>query len=543
MAFYGIQSAGISITGTTADDSIQLLGASTAVVSGDYILGLEGNDLIYLGAEGRTSVASATFSGINEANENASGNMVVTLLQSAGNTTGANVDLAQMSGVATSISTLVSGVVTSQRAARLIEANTINGNAGNDRIYLGAEFTKLSATTLGGGAGDDIIGNYSFINGARTATAGTATTIANSFIEGGGGNDSISFYTNATVTGTTVQGGQGNDEISFTTTANGGTIVNSLIAGGGGADFITGSFDDAAVTDVTVAGGGGNDSIFLEFADDVHNLLVATDTFNTLGTWDGADTLTANFVSAFSGVTIQAGGGNDSISISGDVSIGSNRFDLAAGDDTIDIEEISSDSVFAGGGNDTVQINSSMISGYVALGGGNDTLILSGNAAAAAWANASVIGGAGADELLSGAVSLAASSTINPTLIYSAYSDSTLSAMDTVVAITNAFSGTTKFSFTPGGLSLASFTAAGVSGTNGIATFSGFDNDLTSRVNSIDAAATTVGSTVAFADGDGTTYLFVQGGSTDLLVQNGLSGSGVGAITLSDGTNVNLENA
>ena len=193
--------------------------------------------------------------------------------------------------------------------------------------------------------------------------------------------------------------------------------------------------------------------------------------------------------------------------------------------------------------NDTVNINSAAVSGYIALGGGNDTLILSGDAVGADWANASVVGGAGADELLSGAVSLDKSGTLNPTLIYSAYSDSTLSAMDTVVAVTTTFSGVTKFSFTPGGLSLANFAGAGVSGTNGIATFSGFDNDLTSRVNAIDAAATTVGSTVAFSDGAGITYLFVQGGSTDLLIQNGLSGSGVGAITLSDASNVNLENA
>ena len=543
MAFYGVQSAGISINGTTADDSIQLLGASTAVVSGDYILGLEGNDLIYFGAEGRTSVASATFSGI--ASGAASGNLIVTLAQSAGNSTGANVDLKTVSGIASGSTILVSGVVTSQRAARIIDASTINGNAGNDRIYLGSEFTTLSSTTLGGGAGNDTIGNYSFINGALTSTAGTATTIANSFVEGGGGNDTIMFLSQATITGTTVQGGQGVDSISFTTTgASVGTVVNSLFAGGGGNDTITGSFSDAAASAVTVAGGGGNDSVFLEFADDATNILVATDTFNTLGTWDGADQLTAQFDSAFSGVTIQAGAGNDVINVTGNFSEGANRFDLAAGNDIFSATELSSDSIFAGGGNDTVAIQSAAISGYIALGGGNDTLIISGNIQAAAYANASVIGGAGADALFSGdATELDKSGTINPTLIYSAYSDSTLSAMDTVVAVTNAFSGTTKFSFTPGGLSLASFTAAGVSGTNGIATFSGFDTDLTSRVNAIDAAATTVGSTVSFAGSDGTTFLFVQGGTTDLLIQNGMSGSGVGSITLSDGTNVTLENS
>ena len=53
MAFYGVQSAG-SVTGSSANDTLQFIEATTARLSGSTVLGLEGNDLLYLGPNGYT---------------------------------------------------------------------------------------------------------------------------------------------------------------------------------------------------------------------------------------------------------------------------------------------------------------------------------------------------------------------------------------------------------------------------------------------------------------------------------------------------------
>ena len=59
MAFYGLVSAGAPITASENADSISFLDPVTARVSASTVLGLGGNDLIYLGAEGFTANASA----------------------------------------------------------------------------------------------------------------------------------------------------------------------------------------------------------------------------------------------------------------------------------------------------------------------------------------------------------------------------------------------------------------------------------------------------------------------------------------------------
>jgi len=152
-----------------------------------------------------------------------------------------------------------------------------------------------------------------------------------------------------------------------------------------------------------------------------------------------------------------------------------------------------------------------------------------------------VYGGDGAD-YISGTIG-SAGATIGITFAYSAFSDSTLSAMDTIAIGTGAATGTYVQSYAPGGLVLASFSATDVgTATNGVVVFTGtFNDDLTSRVAALNSAITTTGA-VAFFNGSGNTrtYMFIQGGSTDTVVQVGLTSSAVaaGSVTLAGGRTV-----
>ena len=187
MAIYGIASAG-SLSGSSIDDTLQFLNPDTARLSGSTVLGLEGNDLLYLGPNGYTAVASGTITQPALA-ETASGTLALTLVNSAGSTTTTTTYQFE-TGAATGITVDLTGVVTADRGVRTLYASQIYGNQGNDSIYLGAEISDVSASTVGGGAGNDVIGNYTFVDasaGSLTASAMSAGTFSNSFVEAGGG--------------------------------------------------------------------------------------------------------------------------------------------------------------------------------------------------------------------------------------------------------------------------------------------------------------------------------------------------------------------
>ena len=59
MAFYGIPSAGGSLSATESNDTVSLAGRQSGTLTANTVLGLGGNDLLYLGAQGFTAVASA----------------------------------------------------------------------------------------------------------------------------------------------------------------------------------------------------------------------------------------------------------------------------------------------------------------------------------------------------------------------------------------------------------------------------------------------------------------------------------------------------
>jgi hypothetical protein len=517
MAFYGIPSAGLAVTAAAGSDTLSLYNNSTAVLSSTTVMGLEGNDVISLAAQGYTATASSYYSGIANSG---SGAISLQLIGSSTYSTSES-----YSGVTTwSGSLIVSGVLTSERAGRSIDASKLYGNQGNDTIALGDSFTTLASTTLGGGAGNDFIGTYTNVNNVWTGTINpTAATITALFAEGGGGNDVIRFeLSGATLTSSTFQGIQGNDTIRLIGTA-GTTVNNTQLLGGGGNDDISASI--SASTGLTLAGGGGNDSLALSADGTLVQAYIAGDAINSISTYDGSDLISAD--ASLSASTIAGMGGNDSIYLSG-TDGGNNLLAGNTGNDLIDVgnTKLNDSTVQGGAGNDTIDLDT-LSSSYVFGGGGNDNIVVTGAdiGSGVLFSATTIYGGDGADHIGSGAT-LSGGATVGTTFGYSAYSDSTLSAMDTIAVGGSAASGSYVFHFAPGGITAATFSSTNVTGAAGVATFtSTFDTDVTSRAAAINSAETETGAAVLFRDGSNDNYLFVQGGTTDLLVQVGTAGT------------------
>ena len=182
----------------------------------------------------------------------------------------------------------------------------------------------------------------------------------------------------------------------------------------------------------------------------------------------------------------------------------------------------------AGAGNDAVTIAESGISGSYTLGGNDTTFepVVSGVTISAS----TVYGGAGADSIAGPGGDLNAAYGL--TFGYSDYSDSTAAGYDSI-EIGDGSGDTYTAMFVGGGITrAANFTdATNFTGTDGVVTFSaGTYQDLTSRIEAIDAKITTTGHAVTFADHAKKKYLFIQGGSDDLVVRFG-SAAGAAATT------------
>jgi hypothetical protein len=348
-------------------------------------------------------------------------------------------------------------------------------------------------------------------------------TVDNTFIEGGGGNDTVDLTLSAgTFPSNTIQGSQGDDLISIIATA--GTVISGAqILVGGGNDTISGDID--ALDASTIAGGGGNDAIQISADAGMTASLIAGDTFGTATTWDGNDTITADITGVFSGNTIQAGGGNDTLVLLGATDGGANSIQLNAGNDLMTGQAISASSIFAGAGNDDIVITADLLDGYVKLGGGADQITMSAGYGAEKndLSGTTIYGGAGADTFFSGNL-LTGGETLGARIHWASAGDSTLSAMDTI-AVTAGTAQVFNLTYDPANMTRGNTNAStgnGFSATNGVVIFtSTIDNNVTARVNLLDAGLTTTGNVVTFADGGGVLYTFVQGGATDLIARVG----------------------
>ena len=539
MAFYGIPTPGLALTASTAGDTIQLFNNSTAVVSANTIIGLNGNDIINLGAEGYTATSNASgqatfvLSGLS-GSAVASGTIIVSGLlfgQDEIYSTGASFTTAnseRAAGVGSvSGSVSVFGVITSEAAVRRIGGSQIFGNQDNDSIALGNQLTNLSASTIGGGAGNDLIGTYTYVNQQWTGSRiSTASTFVASLIEGGGGNDVINIHTTGTIATTTIQGGAGNDIVTLSGVGNFDALQ---LLGGGDSDTISGQAD--FILGSTIAGGGGNDNLSIT-ASGAKNLLIAGDVFNVSDSvYDGSDTINIDFVSG-SAISVQGGGGSDSIIF--DTLGGANNVAGNLGNDTIVVKDtFSASTVYGGAGNDSILLSGALLGNtFIFGGGGNDTINFAGDlGSGAAYSTTTVYGGLGADLFVASAIS--GGTTLGVTFGYSALADSTISAMD-VIAGNKTASGTYVLDFIPAGLTRGNYSGALSTGTDGVVTFtSTVDSDVSARYTIVNNEMTTVGATVTFKDGAGANYVFIQGGtSDDLIAQLGTAGTATIASTL-----------
>jgi len=562
MAYFGINGVGNATTATTATDTLRFI-SDTSVLSANSVLGMDGADLLILGAQGRTGVQSARSTLAVAADlETGSGTFTLQAILNGQDVayTG-TLTHSGLGGNGATTGVAITGVVTSQAGVRTVGGSNFYGNAGNDTIALGSYSGVVStytSTTFGGGAGSDLIGTLGYVADlSATTTAGTASIFEKNFFEGGGNADTINIQVDsATFSSNTIQGSQGNDTISFVTNnARVAVSQSNLIAGGGGADNITGTFAQASAN--TINGGGGNDALNLNFNTGGSNQIYL-DVQGTDQSFDGNDILTAVVASGvFSANTIYGGAGNDTIHIQNATGVSnSNVYYLNAGDDIFSARNLSADSLYGGAGNDSIVIggantgDSEIELSFIKGGGGDDTIQLTTNAqTGTAVGGSTVVGGLGTDIFTASAIA-GSTAVVGVTFQYDSLLDSTISNMDVVNGFDSDETGLTRHFYSPGGASLGSFSGAGHTATNGVVIFSGtFNDNVTARAEAISNAAT-AGNAFTFKS-NAVSYLFVAGStsdsiSDDLLVQVGTAGSAnagqTGVIAIAGGKTITLTN-
>ena len=541
MAYYGIPSAGLVLTASTGNDTVAMATqGSTTTITAASVYGADGNDIISLGAVGRTAVASAMISGREKADTDESGAVVEITATLGVSATYSN----QASGAITGADTLgvaVTGVITSQQAARIVNGALFQSNAGNDSIALGDKLSRVSAATFAGGAGNDVIGGYTNVNNVWTATTVSGAVFVSSDIEGGNGNDTVYLRGSAAYSAIDVNANKGNDLIDFQSAV----ASKSIIGLGAGNDELSGQFN--SLTTATIAGGKGNDTIQINSTTNSY-LVVGGDRAGNVNTdGDGNDSITIN--STVTGSTVYGGGGNDSITWSG-VAGSANLVSLNKGNDVFtanNLADINDTTIAMGAGNDLFRSQGSakIDSSTINMGKGNDTFSLSSvDVTTGSFAGSTINGGAGADFLLGSAVANNGD-TVAFTLGYATATDSTITAFDTIgVGVAAGQSADYKFQYAPGGVVGGTFSGVGVTSTNGVITFtSNYDNAVTARASAVASLAST-GDAAVFIDGSGINYLFVKGASDNLLVQVGTASVSGGlndaGVSISEGKTITL---
>lgn len=398
-----------SVVAGFGQDTISIGSAAGSLASnGSYIAGNQGDDYITFTAAANTSILNGAFIG-----------------------GGLNSDTIAISNISQSINTSVKGGDNGDSISVLsgiLTNSTIEGNKGADTIRVG-----ISASTnasIGGGLGQD------------TITIGTAQAANLSFVNGGGGTDSIRIDFASTIP--TVVGGGLADTISFganfaggriygdgngvTTSGSGtggtadgadligatGTTISTAasIYGAGGNDSIR--FNQAAAA-LSINGGDGSDSIFVQDATtgstiagglggDTITLLTAAEATSLTGA-QGNDLIT---VAAATALNLSGGKGSDSLfftNAAGTLSVSGGEQDdlirVATGATSINVIN-GSGTVDGGDGADTIQFQAFATAAGVSVtgGAGNDSISLSTAQSVADFSAIGTInGGAGTDTI------------------------------------------------------------------------------------------------------------------------------------------------
>jgi len=508
------------VQGGSGNDTI---GGYTGKFSATTIKGVDGKDWIYLG----NSETAITVSGSMDAAYTAGETRTLTASFVGSNWSAGSFqsrDTAVMTFTGGDLETSVIFTALTNSGAETIQRSLIAGGAGNDTISFGAAVTYFSGNTIGGGAGDDLIGSF----GSSNDTAGVINTgFLGTQVKGGKGNDTIEFDISGAADGSgfLLNGNSGADSIRFSAIS---LLSDGKIAGGKGADTI--DFVASGATGITVKGGEGSDQVTIsETVKTTQSFLELDGSGQT-----GNDTILLT-LSAGSGNTIAGGAGNDSIVFSA-LDAGVNDLVKAGkGNDFIVIATASANfdgtTIQGGQGNDSISMadstNAMFNTGLIKLGAGDDTISFAATMAdkTAGMAGTTIEGGAGADKITVSGVNSAGSATF----LYSSLSESTSASMDTITFSKNAGDraaaiGSAQVNFKishdvilANGSGVSS--QSGVTAVSGRIVFSSVDNDLETRISKIDAGFATTG-TVGIFTVDGTDrFVFVQGGATDAVIK------------------------
>ena len=294
MAYYGIPSAGLVLTASTANDTVAIPWRPTITAASVYGEKWQRHHQ----PRSRFNVATSI------SGRDASGGVVEITASPVGSATYKNC-FGSMTGGET-MSVAVTGVITSASCSH-VNGAMFQANAGNDSIALGDRLSRVSATTFAGGAGNDIIGGYTNVNNKWTATTVSGATFATSDIEGGNGNDTVYLRGSAAYSAVDLNANKGNDLVDFQSAV----VSKSIFGLGAGNDELSGQFE--SLTTATIAGGKGNDTIQINSTTNTNLLLV--DRAGNVTDGDGNDSITTN--STVIGSTVYGGAGNDSITWSG----------------------------------------------------------------------------------------------------------------------------------------------------------------------------------------------------------------------------------
>ena len=222
------------------------------------------------------------------------------------------------------------------------EAGTVYGGGGGGADTLILEGAEITGNILGDGEADTItltsgtVGTDTYVHGsggADTITLGFETWAGYS---GGGGSDAKTVYGGGgadtlILKGATITGNILGDEEADTITLTSGTVgVGTYVNAGGGVDTITLGFETWAGYEggegnrvKTVYGGGGRDTLILDGA---------TITGDITG---DAEAEVFTLISGTIGGSLDAGRGNDTINLNGDVIMETGTIDGGGGTDTL----------------------------------------------------------------------------------------------------------------------------------------------------------------------------------------------------------------
>ena len=520
MAYYGIPSAGIALTAGSDNDQIGVIGHGATTLTAQTIFGGEGNDIINFGAAGITATLTATWSGDTTVS---GGQLSATLTDPNSVFTTGNVSTAIATGkFAQATGTNI--VLTSVAAITTIDSAFIQTNAGNDTIALGTSLTRITASELRAGQGNDFIGFGTQLRAAGTfATADqNLAAFKDSTIVGGKGNDTIRLVGANTFTAVEVKAGAGNDHVNLES----GNYLSARIGLGDGNDILSGQMEE--IDAASVEGGAGNDTIFIN---NIESAVVGGDALSAhAADTDGADSIVLN--GTMSASTIYGGGGNDTLQVSAaDIVDSANFINLGAGRDTInfsaDSTTIHSATIGLGSDNDLFTIATDQVdfmSSTIKLGNGADTIKFSTGTTqditTTGFAGTTIFGGAGADLILESA-DITSGGLIEAVFGFNT-ADSTIAGYDTIAIGGAALTASYRLSNSQQGLGQLQMATANFTATNSLVTFtSTFSQDLTARVEAIDASMSTGEVAIFQETNDNLAYLFVQGGSSDTLVQIG----------------------